>query len=293
MENKHTGIIFNIQKFSLHDGPGIRTVVFFKGCPLGCLWCANPESQMHRPQLMHDKDNCGACLSCAAACQVCEGCGECVKRCPKRALKLVGRRVTAEEIEEEVMKDFAFYKKSGGGVTFSGGEPLFQVDFLMLLAQRFKGLGVHTAMETTGFTSSDVFKAAIENIDLLLFDIKHYDSEKHKKETSVPNDGILHNLRTAVNLEKDVIARIPVIPYYNNSLSDAVEFAKLLKNIGIKDLCLLPYHKLGEKKYNLLNKKYDYGHVSGLHEEDIAGLLEIYRAAGLDVEPQTFTKIRS
>jgi len=199
-------------------------------------------------------------------------------------MSIVGKHETPEEVEKEVMKDSVFYQKSGGGVTFSGGEPLFQPEFLITLAQRFKDLGIHTAIETSGYASQRTFIDAIKNIDLLLFDIKHYDNNKHIEGTSVPNDGILMNLRNAVQSGKQVIARIPLIPGYNDSLSDAEEFAQLLDCEGVKDVCLLPFHQFGEKKYKLLNEEYEYEQAKALSDKHVSGILEVYARNGLNVQ---------
>lgn len=186
-----TACIFNIQKYSIHDGPGIRTVVFFKGCPLKCLWCSNPESQYGNPQLSSDE------------------------------LTTFGEFQSLDYIMSEVIKDKDFYEESGGGVTLSGGEVLAQHEFSIALLKQLKEQNIHTACETTGYAPPDIFESFIENVDLLLFDIKHYDSQKHYAYTKVNNEKIIFNLKTAIKQGKDVIIRIPVIPGVNNSLKDA------------------------------------------------------------------------
>lgn len=239
--------IFNIQKYSIHDGPGIRTVIFFKGCPLQCSWCSNPESQNSTAQITCDK-----------------------------SLKLEGEILTLSEVLETVLKDKVFYEESSGGVTLSGGEVLQQHIFSTELLKLLKVNNIHTAIETTGYTSKEIFTRFIENVDLLLFDMKHYDREKHFKATNVYNDIIIENLRTAVKQGKNVIVRIPVIPTINSSLDDARGFCKLLKSVGIIKVNLLPFHQFGEKKYELLDKDYKFKHVKQLHEEDLLEYKNIF-----------------
>ena len=199
--NKLTACLFNIQKYSLHDGPGIRTVVFFKGCPLRCLWCSNPESQSGSPQLILDKRKASTLVG---------------------GQTLVGEHRTLDYVMSEVMKDKDFYDESKGGVTLSGGEVLQQHEFAIALLKRLKKLDIHTACETTGYASPEIFLAFIEDIDLILFDIKHYDSQKHYAFTNVYNEKIILNLKSAINQGKEIIIRIPVIPGINNSLEDAI-----------------------------------------------------------------------
>lgn len=277
--------IFNIQKYSIHDGPGIRTVVFFKGCPLRCLWCSNPESQDPKIQIIWDKKKCIKCLHCIDICpqkiislsdnnievhsKKCDDCLKCVNSCSNEALSVEGKLLTPEQIMKEVMKDEVFYEESNGGVTLSGGEVLMQHKFASQLLKLLKEKNIHTAIETTGYISNKVFSQFIANVDLLLFDIKHYDREKHLKATNVYNDIIIENLKYAVKSGKDVIIRIPVIPNINYSLEDAKGFCKLLKSINVKKINLLPFHQFGQKKYTLLNKPYAFHNIKQLHEEDL------------------------
>jgi len=290
--------IFNIQKYSIHDGPGIRTVVFFKGCPLKCLWCSNPESQNNTAQITWDKSKCAKCLHCADKCEnkaisfdngqividpsKCTSCLKCVKSCPTKALKSEGGLLTLSQVLQAVLKDEVFYEESSGGVTLSGGEVLHQHIFATHLLKLLKEKNIHTAIETSGYTSNEIFSKFIENVDLLLFDMKHYDREKHFKATNVYNDIIIENLRTAIKQGKDVIIRIPVIPTINSSLDDAKEFCKLLKSVGVTKVNLLPFHQFGEKKYELLNKEYKFKHVRQLHEEDLLEYKNIFIQNGFD-----------
>ena len=247
-----TACIFNIQKYSIHDGPGIRTVVFFKGCPLKCQWCSNPESQNAIPELSFDK------------------------------LTTFGELRSLSYVMNEVTKDKDFYEESIGGVTLSGGEAMMQHEFSIALLKRLKEQGIHTACETTGYATPCIFEAFIKHVDLLLFDIKHYDSQKHYAYTNVYNEKIIYNLKTAIRNKKDIIIRIPIIPGVNNSLEDAHGFCDLLKEVGATTVNLLPFHQFGEKKYSLLNKEYKFMDVAQLHEEDLQTYKEIFIQNGFN-----------
>jgi len=290
--------IFNIQRYSIHDGPGIRTVVFFKGCPLRCLWCSNPESQEIKAQILWDSSKCTRCLNCVNNCKdnafslvndkivinsnKCTTYNDCIKSCPTGALKLEGNFLTVSQVVKEVMKDEVFYEESNGGITLSGGEVLMQHEFASELLKELKEKNIHTALETTGYTSNEIFSKFIENVDLLLFDIKHYDREKHYKATNVYNDIIIKNLKTAISSGTEVIIRIPVIPNINSNLKDAKGFCELLKTLNAKKVNLLPFHQFGQKKYDLLNKKYAFENVAQLHEEDLTSYRNIFIEHGFD-----------
>lgn len=292
------GMIFNIQKFSLHDGPGIRTTVFFKGCPLRCRWCANPESQLHRIQLMHHEERCTKCLCCINQCQHqgiqfkngkialdqtrCTGCLKCVSACIHHALSSEGEMKSVEEIVRICLQDKDFYLESGGGITISGGEGMAQPEFLKELVQRLKKEGLHVAIETTGFVNPDQFQELAGLFDLLLFDIKHYDSQCHQSQTGVDNTLILNNLYQALQRGINILPRIPVIPGFNDSLYDAEQFAVLLNNIGINQVQLLPFHQFGEKKYENLGIQYDYKNKKALHAEELKAYQKRFIKAGID-----------
>lgn len=243
MTNEKKGLIFNIQKFSLHDGPGIRTVVFFKGCPLRCKWCSNPESQLGTPESMWDKT--------------------------KQAYKTVGEYKTVDEIMEEVLKDEVFYQGSGGGVTLSGGEVLFQADFAIELLKALRAKNIHTACETTGSIKPEIFTEFIKHVDLIFMDLKHYDPEKHLVGTGVNNQMIIENLKTALANHNNLIVRIPIIPNFNDCIEDAIQFANLFHSIGVKYIELLPFHQFGSQKYKYLNREYEFEDVPQLHTEDL------------------------
>lgn len=235
--------IFNIQKFSIHDGPGIRTVVFFKGCPLRCYWCSNPESQNPQPEAIWDSQT------------------------KKRSL--VGEYKTIDQIVEEVMKDLSFYEESGGGVTLSGGEVLYQAEFATELLKVLKKEGIHTAVETTGFADTKVFSDFIKEVDSIYFDVKHYDERKHRQGIGVSNHIILKNLNYALSHHNDLTIRIPIIPDYNDSYEDAQRFSQLFNQMGIKRVELLPFHQFGQKKYEELNRPYKLQDKKQLHTEDL------------------------
>lgn len=293
--------IFNIQKFSIHDGPGIRTVVFFKGCPLRCRWCSNPESQSFHTQILWDPGKCLHCGLCQQSCptesihfsddgnflfqhKTCKGCLTCTRQCPGNALKYTGKEMSEDEVMKEIMKDADFYEESGGGVTLSGGEVLAQPKFASLLLSECKKKGLHTALETTGYASHEMFVSVTEHADLLLFDMKHHDSKKHRLYTGVPNEQIIENLKWAVSHGKEVIARIPVIPGINDSLEDAREFSSLLCRIGIRQVDLLPFHQFGQNKYEQMHMDYKMKDVKALHPEDLTAYAEIFKEKQLSVK---------
>lgn len=279
------GIIFNIQKFSIHDGPGIRTTIFFKGCPLKCQWCANPESQLQKIQIICYHEKCLKCQTCLRHCpnqaiifenqkikfnhQMCVGCLQCVDMCPVEALSHEGEIKTVDDIVKICLQDKDFYDESNGGVTISGGEGMSQPKFLEALIQALRKENIHVAIETTGYIEENLFQRLASQFDLLLFDVKHYDRNKHFEGTGVYNDLILKNLKWAVEHQMNILPRIPVIPHFNDSLKDAKVFAQLLRDIGLKKVQLLPFHQFGEKKYELLNKDYVYKNQKALHVEDL------------------------
>ena len=293
------GRLFNIQKFSLHDGPGIRTTVFFKGCNLHCRWCANPESQSAAIQNTLDRQKCTGCGICVAACPngarrmegvfpvtdpaLCTGCGSCAAACPVGAAGAEGYTMTANAVLETVRKDKVFYDGSGGGVTFSGGEVLLQLPFATELARLLRKEGIHVAAETAGAVPETVFSAFLQEVDLVLMDLKHYDSAAHKAGTGVGNGQILGNLRLLRRSGKPFVLRIPVIPGFNDSLEDALGFAKTLKDLDIWEAELLPFHRLGAKKYALLGREYDYENQPSLRAEDLEAFSQTLTGQGIRV----------
>lgn len=294
-----TGNVFNVQKFSIHDGPGVRTTVFLKGCPLRCQWCANPESQLAGAQITYDGKKCLHCGTCVRVCpkgalsvgedsrirvdfQRCDACLSCTRECPGHALTHEGERKSVGEIVEFCMQDAAFYEESGGGVTISGGEGMSQPAFTEALVKALREKGVHTAIETTGYVSAEVFQRLAPLFDLLLFDMKHYDPVRHREGTGVGNERIVENLVWARQNGLTILPRIPVIPGFNSGLADADGLAALLNQIGLRRVQLLPFHQMGERKYELLNREYAMKGVKALHPEDLTDYRQVFLDADLD-----------
>jgi pyruvate formate lyase activating enzyme len=268
--NPASGVVFNIQRCSLHDGPGIRTTVFLKGCPLRCFWCQNPESQAGGPEVLLDRRKCTLCGACHRACPNgavrleggkpvfhrgdCRGCGRCVPACPNEARTISGKEMTVEEVLQEVLKDLKFYKKSGGGVTLSGGEPLAQPHFARELFRRCKREGLHTTLDTCGCAPWSSIKRVLEYVDLVLFDIKHPNAAKHAEATGRDNRLILENAKRIAKL-KPMRVRVPLIPGFNDSAETVGEIVRFAEaELGGPAIDLLPYNRLGEIKYDFLDK---------------------------------------
>ena len=244
------GTIFNIQRFCINDGPGIRTTVFLKGCPLKCIWCHNPESQAREPEIMFYKDKCTKCGGCV---NVTVNDSDFV--CINDAKEICGKEISSDEVIKEVLKDEIFYQNSGGGITISGGEPFYQFDFSLELVKKAKENGLHTAIETCGFVKNSDLKKMAEFVDLFLYDYKETNSEKHKNFTGVDNAVIIDNLSFLNNINKDVILRCPIIKGCNDRrehFEGIAEIANRYKNI--LHIEIEPYHSLGEGKYSALGK---------------------------------------
>lgn len=290
--------MFNIQRFSIHDGPGIRTLVFLKGCPLRCRWCSNPESINPYPEIMVFDYRCIKCQRCLERCQrgaiaiddkgvnidreVCDLCLNCVEVCSAHAIEKVGDYLTVEEIVREVEKDRLFYLKSGGGVTISGGEPLYQFEFLCNLTKSLKRNGFHVAIETTGYTTMQRLEEVLENVDLVLYDIKHMDPVLHKWGTGVTNDVVLEN---AKKVHKKMWIRIPVIPGYNDSEPVFEKIAKFVVKLPtVEKVSLLPYHEYGVQKYKRLGRMYKFIPPYKLDDKHIASLKKVLESYRFKVE---------
>lgn len=265
----YKGTIFNIQRFSTQDGPGIRTVVFMKGCPLNCSWCHNPESKSTKPEIFFKQDlciDCGACRVCEKGCHSfdpghnyarlnCSSCGSCTENCPTKALECCGEEMTSEQILQAVLRDKAFYEQSGGGITLSGGEPLLQYDLTLELLRLCKEEGLHTAIETCGFTHQDLSELH-KVTDLWLYDVKVLPEEDHIRHTGVSNRQILANLETLSQLGAKIILRCPIIPDVNLCKEHFAQLADLANKLpGVQAIHLEPYHPLGISKSRQLGKE--------------------------------------
>ena len=276
-------LIFDIEKFAVHDGPGIRTVVFLKGCPLHCRWCHNPESQSFEPELLFYSGKCTRCGNCAAACPQgchtvsgarhvfergkCIGCGRCAESCPADALKLCGRQMSVAEVMAEVLKDQVFYRNSGGGITLSGGEPLAHFAFTSALLKAAKEAGLHTAVETSGFAPWERIRELLELVDLWLWDVKAA-PEKHEKLIGVPWEPIHDNLLKLAGSGAALMLRCPLVPGINDEAAQLIRIAELADRLGgVQRIDLEPYHPLGEGK-NLALGRNDSFHSAFASDAD-------------------------
>jgi pyruvate formate lyase activating enzyme len=295
-----TGIIFDMKRYAIHDGPGIRTTVFFKGCPLVCKWCHNPESWSARPEPGLRIARCIRCGRCKEVCPnhavtladdgpvidtaKCTVCGNCVKTCPSGAREIIGQEVTVEHVLAEIQKDIVFYEQSGGGATFSGGEPLMQPDFLYELTCCCKSSQIHVAVDTTCHADAEVVKKISENTDLFLCDIKHMDSAVHQQFTGVPNELILANLKRLDSAGKKIIIRLAVIPGFNDkptNIDKTAEFAASLKSIERIDL--LPYNSGGREKVERLTVDYAIMKTTQPSDEQMASIASRIEGFGFEV----------
>jgi len=290
----------NIQKFSVHDGPGIRTTVFLKGCPLKCWWCHNPESQNPSHEILFFEERCTKCGVCIKRCPTkaielkdnylimnknkCDLCGKCSDFCPSNAREYVGKDFTVKELMKEIIKDEAFYDESNGGVTFSGGEPLIYADFLKEVLQGCKTRGIHTAVDTCGYASWESFDKILDKVDLFLYDLKMMNNERHKKYMGVGNKLILENLKKLSDSGCNIFVRMPIIAGINDDDENINESIDFISNLNILQVNLLPFHKMGMDKYKRLNLEYKLSGMEKPSDERMAEIADKLRRVGLKVK---------
>jgi len=302
------GIVFNIQRYSIDDGPGIRTTVFLKGCPMRCPWCSNPESLLQAPQLLHRFTVCKHCGECETVCPngaisfdpspdgssdagpqfdrgICVACGKCARACLAQAINISGEAMSVEKAWKTIRKDSVYYEESGGGVTCSGGELLMQPDFVAELFKKCRENGVHTCADTSGYGSPEAMDKVLEYTDLVYFDLKHLDPARHNVLTGAPLEPVLRNLKTIAARNLPLVIRVPLIPEYNDSQDNLEAMAQLVKETAPESVVhIMPYHRYGESKYKSVGMDYK---LRGLREntpQDIERARRIFEGEGLSVE---------
>ncbi|MDI9462980.1 MAG: glycyl-radical enzyme activating protein [Bacillota bacterium] len=310
------GRVYDIQRFSVHDGPGVRTEIFLFGCPLECLWCHSPESQSFNPQLAWYEIRCigtAACGVCLAACpqkaispgptkvspadnveiqlietnrKLCDNCGECTRACPSGALEMTNREMTLEEVMEIIERDRRYYSRSGGGVTISGGEPMVQYEFTLALLKECKKRGLHTCLDTTGYSMWSYYEKILPYVDLFLYDLKHMDSDSSVKLTGVPNELILENARKLARAGAALQVRVPIIPGFNDDEENLRETGMFCRELGpaVVLVQILPYHGLGAAKYERLGRKYELTTIEAPSEERMEEIKSFLETFGLQVK---------
>lgn len=297
---KATGDVFSVERYAIHDGPGIRTQVFLKGCPLRCLWCSNPEGMSFKPSLVHTRILCIDCGSCAEACgdqalsmtqhgpaldrEKCTLCGDCVDVCHAEALEINSSRMSAERIVDEVERDKVFFEVSGnGGITLCGGEPLGQPVFAVDLLRLCKERGIHTAIETCGYYRFEALEQALPYLDFIYFDLKHMNAEAHREYTGANNELILANLRELQSYEVELCVRVPVVPTLNDGKENMEAIASFVKELPrVISVELLPYHRLGVSKYGKLGLDYPLDDIPSPDEKDMQKLKALFEEHGIN-----------
>jgi pyruvate formate lyase activating enzyme len=294
------GTVFNIQRYSIQDGPGIRTTVFLKGCPLRCAWCSNPESQNPQPEIVHRDSLCNKCGRCVDICpahaislgdkgvfidrQLCTNCGECVAVCAPGAIKVFGEKMSAREVFQLVKKDAEFYRNSGGGITVSGGEPLYQPAFVAALFKLCRDEGIDTCIETCGLASVKALEKVLPYTSLVLFDVKLTAPAAHRKWTGKSNETILRNLGLIVKKGTPLIIRVPLIPGINDSEEELRNIARLAGSLKVGKVDLLPYHKFGMGKYQQLDRKYELEELTTQPDDDVQKARQLFESLGFECE---------
>lgn len=301
MSTLSEGIIFDIQRYCIHDGPGIRTTVFLKGCPLDCWWCHNPESKRPDREMVFWPGECIGCGRCTGVCAAvedvisgrvlapadlsgCDVCGDCADVCPTGALELVGREVTVEQVMEQVRRDIIFYDESGGGVTFSGGEPLMQPAFLLDLLAKCRSEGIHTAVDTSGHAAWKDLEPIAAGTDLFLYDLKVLDPEKHRELTGTGSELTLANLERLAGVHHGIRTRFPLVPGYTDDDDNLRDMARWLTRRGLRTVDVLPYHRTGMGKYERLGMEYRLGDLSPPPKERVERVRDVLRELGLSAE---------
>jgi len=295
-----SGDIFDVQRFSINDGPGIRTTVFFKGCPLNCFWCCNPESQRPVHELLYSESLCINCGRCVTVCpnaavgrgpdgfpeinrDFCVACGECVMHCTAYARSVAGRTVTVGELMDTVMKDQLFYRNSGGGVTLSGGEPTAQSQLCQALLTECHRHGVNTVLDTCGYARWEVLEPILVHVDLVHYDLKHLEDARHLAGTGASNEIIIENAQRIARYGIPTVIRVPLIPGYNDAPDHIDMLGKFVKSLHMTRIDILPYHQLGENKYKSLGRVSPVGDIGALDEASISALRNRLESIDIDV----------
>ena len=299
--NEVTGTVFNILRYCIHDGPGIRTTVFLKGCPLSCWWCQNPEGLKLEREVLYNSEKCLQCGDCLETCphdaiinreglftileNKCLLTGDCVDVCSNEARRMIGKHMMVSDIVNEVEKDLVFYEESGGGVTFSGGEPLNQPGFLQALLRSCKEKGLHTAVDTSGYALPEVFNQIKPYTDLFLFDLKTLDEKAHKRHTGVSNELIIENIKTVNSQQNRLIVRIPIIPRFNDNLKSILEIGEFVQfYLKVNEIHLLPFHNIGIEKYTRFSLESSLQNVGSVSQKKLNDFSTELTKLGLQVK---------